>query len=94
VTVFQQGGLPEEIPAVAVSREAAEDGTMWIVQLLSALRLVPSNAEARRMIQQGGVRVDGEKVDDVNARVPVRDGMIVQVGKRKFAKVQLAAQQE
>ena len=67
---------------------------MWIVQLFSELHLVPSNAEARRMVQQGGVRVDGEKVDDVNARVPLRDGMIVQVGKRKFAQVRLSAQQD
>jgi len=65
---------------------------MWIVALLSALRLVPSNAEARRMIQQGGVRVDGEKVDDIDARIPLRDGMVVQVGKRKFAKVQVTEQ--
>ncbi len=88
VTVFQQGGLPEEIPVVPLAPDVAEDGQVWIVQLLSALRLVPSNAEARRMVQQGGVRVDGERIDDINARLPLRDGMVVQVGKRKFAKVQ------
>ncbi|MFO7262947.1 MAG: tyrosine--tRNA ligase [Bacillaceae bacterium G1] len=92
VTVFQQGGLPEEIPVVKLDPNQAEDGQMWIVALLSALRLVPSNAEARRMIQQGGVRVDGEKVDDIDARIPLRDGMVVQVGKRKFAKVQVTEQ--
>ncbi|OUM90744.1 MAG: tyrosine--tRNA ligase [Bacillus thermozeamaize] len=89
VTVFQQGALPDEIPDVSISREIARDGSIWIVQLLTALNLVPSNAEARRMIQQGGVRIDGERVDDVNRQVVVRDGMIVQVGKRKFARVKL-----
>ncbi len=89
VTVFQQGALPEEMPEVSVSREMTENGNLWIVPLLTSLNLVPSNAEARRMIQQGGVRIDGEKVSDVNCQVPVRDGMIVQVGKRKFAKVRV-----
>jgi len=89
VTVFQQGALPDEMPDVSISREIAQDGSIWIVQLLTALNLVPSNAEARRMIQQGGVRIDGERVDDVNHQVVVRDGMIVQVGKRKFARVKL-----
>jgi len=91
VTVFQQGGLPEDIPVVELSPDLAADGRVWIVQLLTALRLVPSNSEARRMIQQGGVRIDGEKVEGIDARVPLRDGMIVQVGKRQFARVQWTA---
>lgn len=88
-TVFQERALPDEIPAVAVERGKLEDGRMWIVRLLVELGLVNSNGEGRRLIQQGGVRIDGEKVTDVDAAVTVRDGMVVQVGKRKFAKVVL-----
>ena len=88
-TVFQERALPNEVPAVAVSRAKLEDGRMWVVRLLVELGLVGSNGEGRRMIQQGGVRIDGEKVTDVDAAVTVRDGMVVQVGKRKFAKVVL-----
>jgi len=88
-TVFQERALPDEIPVVAVERGKLEDGRMWIVRLLVELGLVHSNGEGRRLIQQGGVRIDGEKVTDVDAAVTVRDGMVVQVGKRKFAKVVL-----
>jgi len=88
-TVFQERALPDEIPVVAVERGKLEDGRMWIVRLLVELGLVYSNGEGRRLIQQGGVRIDGEKVTDVDAAVTVRDGMVVQVGKRKFAKVVL-----
>ncbi|GAB6933381.1 tyrosine--tRNA ligase [Calditerricola satsumensis] len=88
-TVFQERALPEDVPTVAVARAKLEDGRMWIVRLLVELGLVGSNGEGRRMIQQGGVRIDGEKVTDVDAAVTVRDGMVVQVGKRKFAKVVL-----
>ncbi|MCC3377794.1 S4 domain-containing protein, partial [Cohnella sp. REN36] len=66
---------------------ALENGKLWIVKLLSELQLVPSNAEARRMVQQGAVKINEEKVASVDDHVAVEEGMIVQVGKRKFAKV-------
>ena len=62
---------------------------MWIVRLLNRLGLAGSNGEARRFIQQSAVRIDGEKVTDTDAELPVSDGMVVQVGKRRFAKVKL-----
>lgn len=86
-TVFQQQALPEAIPEVAVREADLEDGQLWVVKLLTHLDLVPSNGEARRMIKQGAVKIDEQKVEAVNVDVPVRDGMIVQVGKRKFARV-------
>ncbi|NIQ11516.1 MAG: tyrosine--tRNA ligase, partial [candidate division Zixibacteria bacterium] len=42
----------------------SEEGTVWIVALLTGADLVGSNSEARRLIQQGGVRIDGEQIDD------------------------------
>ena len=85
--VFQQGALPEDLPEKAVSEAELEDGKIWVVRLLSLLELVSSNGEARRMVKQGAVRLDGEKVSDPDAQVPVADGMVVRVGKRRFAKV-------
>jgi tyrosyl-tRNA synthetase len=87
--VFQQNALPEDIPEVTIAAGQLQDGKMWVVQLLPTLKLVSSNGEARRMIQQGAVRVNQEKVTDVDQHLPVEDGMVVQVGKRKFAKVKL-----
>ena len=55
--------------------------------LVPALRL--TQLVAKRMVQQGGVRINGERVDDVNAQVSPVDGMILQVGKRKFARLKV-----
>jgi tyrosyl-tRNA synthetase len=88
-TVFQKGALPDDISVVDLASSELMNGEIGIIQLLNTLKLVPSNAEGRRMIQQGAVKVDEEKWDDVNGQVQVSDGMVVQVGKRKFVKVQL-----
>ncbi|NLM45273.1 MAG: tyrosine--tRNA ligase [Firmicutes bacterium] len=84
--VFQQGDLPEDIPEVEVGA-IAEDGRVKLLQLLTFAKLVPSNSEARRNIQQGGVRVNGEKIDDINAVIPAVPGTVVQVGKRRFIRL-------
>jgi tyrosyl-tRNA synthetase len=62
---------------------------MKIFQLLVRLGLAASNGEARRSVTQGAVRINEVKISDPNGSVPVADGDIVQVGKRKFAKVKL-----
>jgi tyrosyl-tRNA synthetase len=87
--VFQQRALPTDVPEIKVSADQLENGQIQIVKLLVNLGLTTSSSEARRMIQQGGVKINEQKAEDVNARIAVQDGMIVQVGKRKFAKVVL-----
>jgi tyrosyl-tRNA synthetase len=88
-TVFQKRELPEDMPEVEISAGELEEGRMWIVALLSKLGLVVSNGEGRRMIQQGGVRINQVKMTDPHQNVEVKDGMVVQVGRRKFARVKL-----
>lgn len=87
--VFQQRALPTDLPEVKVAAADLENGQIGIVKLLVNLGLTGSSSEARRMIQQGGVKINEQKIEDVNTLVVVEDGMIVQVGKRKFAKVAL-----
>ncbi|MED1561699.1 tyrosyl-tRNA synthetase [Alkalihalobacillus alcalophilus ATCC 27647 = CGMCC 1.3604] len=82
-TVFQKGALPDDIPEVKWEGEAQ----IWIVDLLVQLKLQSSKGEARRMIQNGGVKLNEEKVNDVQQQVDVTPGLIIQVGKRKFAKI-------
>ncbi|WP_017726557.1 tyrosine--tRNA ligase [Halalkalibacterium ligniniphilum] len=82
-TVFQNRSLPTDLPEV----EWGGAETVWIVDLLVELKLQASKGEARRMIQNGGVKLNGEKVEDVQLQVQIEDGLIVQVGKRKFAKI-------
>ncbi len=83
---FQKGALPDEIPEVSLTTDKA---TMPITSLLKDAKLVASTSEAIRMIQQGGVKIDGEKVEDRNLLIKKGSVAIFQVGKRKFAKVTL-----
>ncbi|MDQ0417691.1 tyrosyl-tRNA synthetase [Croceifilum oryzae] len=88
-TVFQQNALPDDIPVVEMAQADLEADGTWIVPLLTQLKLCPSNGEARRMIQNGGVRVNQEKLVDVQARIQLEDGLVIQVGKRKFTQIKL-----
>ena len=83
-TVFQENSLPEDIPAVNWKGEK----TIAMIDLLVKLKILSSKSEARRMIQNGGVRIDGEKITDIHAKAEIRENMIIQVGKRKFLKLQ------
>ncbi len=80
--VFKAGGFPEDIPEFTIS-----EAKVWIVKLLVDCGLVNSNSEARRMIAQGGVKLNNEKITDTDYELPLEDGMVLQVGKRKFARV-------
>jgi len=88
-TVFQQRALPTDIPTVELGAAAYPNGEANIVNLVFDLKLAESKGEARRMVQQGAVKVNEGKVDDINQAVALQDEMVVQVGKRKFAKVKL-----
>jgi tyrosyl-tRNA synthetase len=82
---------PDEMPEVALPAEAfKEDGRIWVARLLTASGLVQGSREGKRLVEQGGVSVDGEKVTDPEAEIAFRDGMVVQVGRRKFARVRRA----
>jgi tyrosyl-tRNA synthetase len=84
---FQKGAMPDEIPDKAVD---SQDGQLGIAHLLKAAGLVSSTSEAFRMIKQGAVKIDGEKVEDRGLQVKAGSTHIYQVGKRKFARVTLA----
>lgn len=90
ITVFQQRALPDEIEEVNLSKEELSDGGINIVKLLTVLALQATSSEARRSVQQGAVRINEEKITDINANVTPKDGDVLQVGKRKFVKIKLA----
>ena len=87
--IFQKGALPDDIPEVVIDANELENGAIWLAKLLVLLKLSPSTSEARRSIGQGAVKVNEEKVTDVKLNIVLKDGDIVQVGKRKFAKIKL-----
>jgi len=81
---FQKGALPDEMPEISLP---GIDGVLPVPQLLKQAGLVPSTSDAIRQIAGGGVRLDGERVADKGAAVPVGATVVAQVGKRKFARV-------
>jgi tyrosyl-tRNA synthetase len=82
---FRDGAVPEEMPQVRLPAGAG----LTIVALLREAGLVASGAEAVRMIEQGGVRLDGERVSERSLTLSGGQTVVVQVGKRKFARVTL-----
>ena len=82
-SMFRHGEMPQEMPEKTVSETA-------IVKVLKLADLVPSTSEAARMIEQGGVKVNGEKVSDKNLSLRRGETLVIQVGKRKFARVRIA----
>jgi len=81
---IQKGQLPEDMPSHVLSQPAA------VVDVLAGLEMVRSKSEARRQINQGAVRLEGEKVTDIGAEVSLESGQsaVLQVGKRKFVRLE------
>jgi tyrosyl-tRNA synthetase len=83
---FRHGGIPEDLPELVI--EVPAEGAP-IAQILKSCGLCPSVSDALRMVDQGGVRMDGEKVVDRNLRLLPGATHVLQVGKRKFARARL-----
>jgi tyrosyl-tRNA synthetase len=89
VQVFQKKERPTEMPEVSVL--LGDDGMIGLIDLVVTSGCASSNGEARRVIEQGGVRLNNERIVDAAARVSVENGDIVQVGKRKFVRLTVNA---
>jgi len=81
---------PSDVPQVTINRSIVKDGgTVWVIDLLDATGLVSSRGEAKRLIRQGGVRINDEKVSSPDTDVPFDPPVLVQVGKRSFVELVL-----
>ena len=81
-TVFQQRELPEDMPEVQLARPVG------LLALLKEAGLISSSSEGRRLMEQGGVKLDGQTVTDVKLELALGDGAhVVQVGRRKFLRI-------
>jgi tyrosyl-tRNA synthetase len=81
---FQKGAMPDDMPELEL---VAEEGGLAIANLLKEAQLVGSTSEAMRMIKQGAVRIDGERVEDAKLSIAAGTQHVYQVGKRRFARV-------
>lgn len=86
ISRFQQGAMPTEIPEITLQNRG---GKLGIAHLLKGANLVNSTSEAFRMIEQGAVKIDGQRVDDRSLQIKAGTTAVFQVGKRKFARVKL-----
>ena len=87
--VFREKDRPEIIPEAALPDALVRDGTVWLPRLLTELGLAASNGEARRLITQGGVKLDDTVLHDPGAELDpaLLKGAVLQVGKRKFLRI-------
>lgn len=81
---FKRGAIPDDLPEIMVQAEASE---IPLIQLLKQAGLTASTSEALRMIKQGGVKLNSEKIEDKAIKIARGETVILQVGKRKFARI-------
>ena len=87
---FKQGGIPDDIPSHdlrEIVKSNANGNMFTIIQVLKHANLVESTSQAIRMIDQGGVKIDSNKISDKNLCLDSNNEYVIQVGKRKFAKI-------
>jgi tyrosyl-tRNA synthetase len=88
--VHRGGGIPDDVETARIPPSAIRDGRVWLPRLLVEVGFAKSNSEAGRLVEQGGVRVEGERVDAESAERAVDDlrGRVLQVGSHRFLRLQ------
>lgn len=81
--------VPDDAPEAVIPADAFKDGRIWAQKLLTLTKAAPSRGEAERLLQQGAVEMDGERITDPRADLAVRDGAVLKVGKRRFIRLRL-----
>jgi len=81
---FQKGAIPDEMDELTLD---SQDGVLGIAHVLKGAGLTGSTSDAFRMLKQGAVRIDGERVEDRNTTLAAGSEQVIQVGKRRFARV-------
>lgn len=86
--IFQQGELPKDIPNFNITPTILDyQGFIWLPKLMLLAGLTSSTSEGRRLIQQGGVKINGEKIADPAYNLAPASGMVIQAGKRKYMRL-------
>lgn len=88
-TVFQKKDLPDDIPELVIKADMLENGRIWLPKLIVDGNLSNSTSEARRLIKQGAVRINDERIQDLDYKLQPEDNMVIKAGKRKFLKIRL-----
>ncbi|NSW90094.1 MAG: tyrosine--tRNA ligase [Firmicutes bacterium] len=86
VSVFQKKEIPEEVPVINMNKEMLINGKVDLIKVITSSGFAPSNSEARRLVAQGAVKINGSRVENLQD-ANIKNGDIIQVGKRNFVKV-------
>ena len=84
---FQKGNNPSDIKEITIN---LEEKSITLAKVLKEAKMVPSTSEALRLIEQGAVRIEGEKILDSKHKINLNSSLLYQVGKRKFSKIKIA----
>ncbi len=87
-----KGGIPDDVPTITIAPAELKDGRIWVPRLFTLAGLTKSNGEARRLIKDRGLRINGEIVSDPEAEVSLEAPLILQRGRDKFVRVRLEAE--
>lgn len=87
IKVFSERGIPDQIEEYKLPSSALKDNKVWIVELLTLVGFANSNSEARRLIRQGAVSIDGERIGDENLELSIDESCILRVGRYRFKKI-------
>lgn len=85
--VHRDRQLPDDLPHVHIPSTALANGKIWLAHLITRAGFAKSTSEARRLVQQGGVRLDNERITDSSLEIDLSSGSVLQVGKRRFARL-------
>ena len=85
--VFSEHKQPDEIPSIVIPMTQRKNGKLGVIALLVTAGLAESNGAARRLIQQGAVKIGETKITDIAAELAIPEGSIIQAGKRAFARI-------
>jgi tyrosyl-tRNA synthetase len=90
--IHSAGEVPADMPDVTVPADSAKDGKVWICKVLTVAGMAKSNGDARRLVEQGGVSINGEKIADPNAELSLDslNDAVLRVGARRYVRLHLA----
>ena len=84
-----KGGLPDEIPERIVPAEMIDEGSVATIDLITHCGFAKSRGDARRLVAQGGIRLNGKALDDPMRTLPIKTGDVLQRGKRQFVRLEI-----
>ena len=85
--IFKEHALPDNIPDVQISSGELTDGKIWITRLIVLCGFANTNSEARRLVQQGGVSINNDAINNPSLNIEIKPNTILKVGKRRFARI-------